>query len=236
MLNDPNQSAFEKYKRVVVGDRGIGFFIAYELITMICGPMPGALGIALRQVFYPYLFRDCGKGVVFGRNVAVRNPHRISLGRAVVIEESCTLDAKGVEGGGISIGDGTFVGKGTIISTTDGTIDIDEGCNLGSNIRIGTIGHTRLGKKCLLAAYCYLVGAGHEMEDLDTPILDQANTSEGGVTLGDNVWLGARVTVMDGKTVGSHSIVGAHALVTKDLPEYSISKGTPAEVVRSRKA
>lgn len=235
VLNDPNKSAFDKYRKVVTGDKGLGYFIAYELFTMVLGPMPGALGIVLRQIFYPYLFRGFGKGVAIGRNVAIRNPQRISLGRGVIIEENCTMDAKGNEGQGIIIDDHVFVGKGSILSTTDGTVEICEGANIGSNCRIGTVGHTKVGKKALLAAYCYLVGAGHEHDDLETPILDQPNTSEGGVTIGDGCWLGARTTVMDGISIGNDAMIGAHSLVTKHVEAFAIAVGTPAKTIRSRK-
>ena len=234
VLNDPNLSSFEKYKRKVVGDGSTVFLFWYEVLTGLLGPLPGALGVWLRQQLYGSLFKSFGPGVIIGRNVAIRNPKRIALGKGVVIEENGTLDAKGTEGKGIAIGAGCFIGKGTIISVSGGTIEIDEGSNIGSYVRIGTLGHTRVGRKVLMAAYCYLVGAGHEAARTDIPILDQPNTSAGGVTVGDGAWLGARVTVMDGVTVGKDTIVGAHSLVTKDLPDRVIALGTPASVLRPR--
>jgi len=235
ILTDPKRGAFSKYRAVTVGDKSIFFLMKYEFIMMLCSGMPGALGLLLRQKLYPGLLRSCGKGVAFGRNVAIRNPHRISIGRGSIIEENATLDAKGAEGDGITIGEGVFLGKGTIISTTDGTIEIDDGANISNNCRIGTIGTTRVGKKVLLAAYCYLVGAGHEVDDLDTAILDQPNTSQGGCSVGDGSWLGTRVTVMDGAHIENDCIVGAHSLVTKSIPAYSIALGTPAVVKKNRK-
>ena len=233
-LTDERQSSLAKYGDIVVGSRRLRAIVKYDLITGLFGAWPGALGLALRRLFYRRLFRECGRGVVIGRNVALRRPGRISLGDNVVIGDGCTLDAKGEEGSGIHIRDGVFLGSGTIVSMAGGSIEIDEGANIGSTCRIGTFGHTRIGKKALLAAYCYLVGAAHETDRLDTPILDQPNYTKGGVQVGDGCWLGARVTVLDGVSVGRDSIVGAHAVVTKDLPALCVAVGIPAKVIRMR--
>ena len=236
VLNDPKTSAFAKYRRIAIGDAGLGYLLFYEWMNMFILPLPGALGLVLRQKLVPLLLGSCGKGVVFGRNIALRNPKRIHIGNRVVIEEGCTLDAKGTAGNGIRIGSGTFLGKDTILSMADGTIDIDEDCNIGSNCRLGTIGELRLGKKVLVAAYTYIVGATHESDRVDIPIMDQPNTNAGPIDIGDGAWLGSHVTVLDGQSVGEGTIVGAHAVVTKNLPAWSVAVGIPAKVVKERKA
>lgn len=234
-LTDPGTSAQAKYSLLVVGLKGLLPLLKYEFITSLFGGCPGSLGMWLRRKFYPVLFKKTGSNLTIGRNVSFRHPGRISLGSNVVIGDDCTLDAKGTEGEGILIRDGVFIGKGTILSMADGTIEIDDGANIGSYCRIGTLGHTRIGKKVLLAAYCYLVGGGHETGRTDIPIQDQPNSTLGGVEIGDGCWLGARVTVMDGVRVGHDTIVGAHAVVREDLPEFSVAVGMPARVVKKRR-
>lgn len=224
-----------QYQTVVTGHGGWWNLLKYELITVLFGSCPGAMGFWLRRKFYPFLFRKCGKRLTIGRNVVLRHPHRVSFGDNVIVDSGCTIDAKGDDGEGVVIGDGVFIGAGTIISMAGGTIEIDDGANIGSYCRIGTYGHTRVGKKVLLAAYCYLVGATHETDSTDIPIIDQPTITLGGVTVGDGSWLGARVTVMDGRSVGGHTVVGAHAVVTEDLPDFCIAYGVPAKVVRMRK-
>lgn len=233
-LQDSSSGALTKYRRMVVGDVGFLGFLKYEFITSCFGSWPGALGFALRGLFYPSLFRSCGRKVIFGRNHTLRNPGRISLGNRVVLSDSVILDAKGSQGEGILVRDGVFLGLGTVVTSTDGTVELDEKCNIGALCRIGSYGRARIGKKALLAAYCYVVGAGHETARTDIPILDQPNITKGGAEVGDGCWLGARVTVMDGVKIGRDSIVGAHALVTKDLPDFSIALGIPARVAGSR--
>ena len=234
-LQDAGSGALAKYRRMMVGEAGFAAFLRYEFVTSVLGPWPGALGYWLRSKFYPGLFRACGRKVIFGRNLTIRHPGRITLGDRVVLSDGVMLDAKGTTpDGGIVVGDGAFVGLCTMITTTDGTIELAAGCNLGAYCRIGSFGRTRIGEKALLAAWVYVVGAGHESSRTDIPILDQPYTHRGGAQIGDGAWLGARATVMDGVIVGAHSIVGAHAVVTKDIPEFSIAVGIPARVTGSR--
>ena len=233
-LQDGSSGALSKYRRLVVGNVGFLGFLKYEWITSLFGSWPGAVGFGLRGLFYPSLFRSCGRKVVFGRNLTIRHPDRISLGNRVVLSDGAILDAKGTEGEGILVRDGVFVGLHTVVTTTDGTIELDEKCNIGAYCRIGSYGRTRIGKKTLLAAWVYVVGAGHDTSRTDIPILDQPNVTKGGAQVGDGCWLGARVTVLDGVKIGDGAIVGAHAVVTKDLPAFSISVGIPAKVTGSR--
>jgi acetyltransferase-like isoleucine patch superfamily enzyme len=134
---------------------------------------------------------------------------------------------------GITIGDGVFVGRNTILSCKDGDIVLEDGVNIGFNCQIASGSSVRVGKDGLLAAYCYLIGGGHESGDPNQPIQEQQAVSRG-VVLEDNVWLGAAVKVLDGVTIGADSIVGAGAVVSTDLPQRSVAAGVPARVIRAR--
>lgn len=85
-----------------------------------------------------------------------------------------------------------------------------------------------------IGAYACLVGFNHGFADPDRPIFKQGHTSKG-ITLGDDIWIGAHATIVDGVKVGSHSIIAAGAVVTKDVPDYAIVGGNPARVIRMRK-
>jgi len=235
VITGPGKSSFAKYQEIVVGKRGVYALLKHELLTGLFGSWPGASGIWFRRRLYPLLLRECGRNVTIGLNVTLRHPGRISLGNNVVLGDGCTLDAKGTDGEGIVVRDGVFIGTGTILSMADGTIEIDAGANIGSYCRIGTLGHTRIGRKVLLAAYCYIVGGGHETGNIEMPIIDQPNCTKGGAVVDDGSWLGARVTVMDGVHIGRHVIVGAHAVVTEDVPDYAVAVGIPARVTKMRK-
>lgn len=234
-LTDSRKSAIAKYQEMVIGRKGFFNLLKYELFIMLFGSCPGALGLWLRKTFYPKLFASCGRNVVFGRNISIRHPHKIHLGRNIVINDDAVLDAKGGDEKGLFIGDGVFIGKGTILASLEGSLRIEEGANIGAYGRIATMGETRIGRKALISAYVYLVGADHKTDDLDIPIMDQENFTRGGIEIGDGTWIGAKVTVADGASIGANAIIGAHALVRDDVPDFGIAVGIPAKVVRSRK-
>ncbi|MFG1908677.1 acyltransferase [Kribbella sp. NPDC048928] len=89
---------------------------------------------------------------------------------------------------------------------------------IGDGVRIGA--HTSI------LAFNHGTAAG-------TPVFRQPITARG-ITIGDDVWIGSNVTILDGVTIGPHCIVGAGAVVTKDIPANSVAAGNPARVLRSR--
>lgn len=228
-------SGLKKYISFTLGKSSIGFLVRYELLTGVLGSLPGALGLFLRSKLYPFLFKTIGKNVIFGRNVTIRHPHRMSIGNNVIIDDNCTLDARGENGKGIIIGNGVVIGRNSTFSMKDGTIELGDNTNIGINCSLQTSTNLRLGKNIIVAAYTYLVAGGnHKFERTDIPIIAQGMERKGGIVIEDNCWLGARVTILDGVTIAKESIIGAGALVNKNIPEFSIAVGTPAKVVKNR--
>ena len=226
-------SALAKYRQLVVGRPGFGALFLYEAVTMLSTWMPGALGLVLRKFLYPVLLGACGRKPIFGQNVVLRHPHKIRLGDSVIIDDNCLLDAKGSRNEGITIGDGVFIGRNTILSCKDGDIVLEDGVNIGFNSEVFSGSSVRIGKDGLLAAYCYVIGGGHEFQNVEQPVQEQSAVSHG-VVLEDNVWLGAGTKVLDGVAIGADSVVGAGAVVTEDLPPRSVAAGVPARVLRQR--
>ena len=231
-LFSEKKSALAKYRDLVVGRTGFGALLKYELITAIAY-LPGALGLFLRSKLYPGLLGACGRGVVFGTGVVLRHPHKIRLGDNVVVDDHCVLDAKGQSNTGIAVGSGVFIGRNTILSCKNGDIVLGDQVNIGFNCEIFSGARVELGARVMLAAYTYIIGGGHAYDRIDVSPLEQARTAVG-VSVGEGAWLGAGVKVLDGTSVGAHSIIGAGAVVTKDIPAQSIAAGIPAEVLRSR--
>jgi acetyltransferase-like isoleucine patch superfamily enzyme len=75
----------------------------------------------------------------------------------------------------------------------------------------------------------------HCFDRLDIPVREQGAVSAP-ITIGRNVWIGAKVTVTKGISIGDNAIVGANAVVTKDIPANAIAVGIPARVIRTRQA
>ena len=233
-LFDEKKSKADKYRDLVIGRPGWGPLVAYELVMLVSGWVPGALGLFLRSKLYPLILGRVGRNVVFGANLTIRHPHKIHIADNVVIDDQCCLDAKGSDNRGIVIGDGVFVGRNTILSCKNGDIEIDDHANIGFNCEIFSASRVRVGKSILMAAYTYLVGGDHLYDRVDIPVLEQGRTARG-IDVDDNVWLGTHVVVTDGSTIGRDAIIGAGAVVVGDIPEFSIATGIPAKVTRNRR-
>jgi acetyltransferase-like isoleucine patch superfamily enzyme len=232
-LFNPNASAREKYSALVVGRPGWGALLKYEAIVLMAQTRPGALGLALRKNLYPQLLGRCGRNVVFGQNVVLRHPHKIQIGDNVVIDDNCLVDAKGDSNEGIRIGTGVFIGRNTILSCKNGSIDIRDGANIGFNCELFSASRVTIGANALIAAYCYVIGGDHDFSDASQPVLAQGRSSSG-VTIGDGVWMGAGAKVLDGVELGNHAVIGAGAVVRTAVPDYAIAVGIPAKVVGTR--
>ena len=216
-----------------MGSRSLARLVLYESVILFTSWVPGALGLVLRRIAYPWLLGSSGRNVTFGHGVVLRHPHKIHLGDDVIVDDLVVLDAKGTSNRGIQIGNGVFLGRGTILSCKDGDITLGDHVNIGFYSEIFSGSSVTVGPHGLFAAYTYLVGGGHEFARADVPVLEQERPSRG-ITLGEDVWLGAGAKVMDGVTIGDHVVVGAGAVVTEDLPAGVVALGVPARVVRSR--
>ena len=234
-LFDPGRSRAARYAQLVVGRPGLRALVKYELIVTLTSALPGALGLLLRSKLYPLLLGHVGRNVTFGANVVLRHPHKIRIGDNVVVDDACCLDAKGADNRGIDIGNGVFIGRGTILSCKNGDIVIDDHANIGFNCEIFSGSRVRLGKHALVAAYTYLVGGDHTFDRTDAPVLRQERVARG-IEVDDNVWLGAHVVVADGVTIGRDAIVGAGAVVRDEVPPFAIAAGVPARIIRDRRS
>ncbi|MCX4911366.1 DapH/DapD/GlmU-related protein [Streptomyces sp. NBC_00878] len=94
-------------------------------------------------------------------------------------------------------------------------------------------GRIVLGDGVRIGAHSSLLGFNHGFAP-DRPVHRQPLTSKG-ITVGDDVWIGSHVVVLDGVTIGDHCVVGAGAVVTKDLPPWTIAAGNPARPLRDRR-
>jgi acetyltransferase-like isoleucine patch superfamily enzyme len=232
-LTRPGLTSREKYSALIVGQPGWAALISYEFVVLMSQSVPGALGLALRKVLYPFLLGACGRNVVFGQNVVLRHPHKIRIGDNVVIDDNCLVDAKGTTNDGIRIGNGVFVGRNTILSCKNGNIELAAGSNIGFNCEIFSASLVRVGERALIAAYCYLIGGDHDFNNPSRPVLEQTRRSTG-ITIGAGAWLGAGAKILDGVAIGANAIIGAGAVVRDSVPDQATAVGMPARVVGTR--
>jgi acetyltransferase-like isoleucine patch superfamily enzyme len=225
----------QRYQRLVIGETSWTSLLKYELIMMLACRRVGALGLVLRAKLYPRLLGSCGRNVFFGADVVMRHPHKIHIGDNVVIDEGAVLDAKGRSNRGITIGNGVFIGRQTSLHTKDGDLELEDGVNISSFCTVFSMSHVRIGANTLLAGYVSIVGGGHDFDRTDIAVIDQPRSSRG-IQIGARSWIGTGAAILDGVTLGRDVVVGAHAVVTGDLPDFAVAAGTPARVLRDRRA
>lgn len=231
-------SALKRYQDLIVGSRSLGFLLYFEFCSWLA-LVPGAAGIFLRKLFWPRLFGACGPGCVFGRGIVLRHPQRIRLGARVVISENCILDARHSSLEEVlTIGDDGNLSNNVMISCKEGQVRIGRHAGIGAGSIIHSTHHNpvELGDDVILGPMCYLAGGGnYDTSDPDQPIRTRPIRRMGGIRIADNVWLAARVTVLDGVQIGTGSIAAAGAVINRQVPEYAVCAGVPAKVVAWRK-
>lgn len=231
-------SILSRYQDVVVGSRSLIYTFYYEWCIFL-SMIPGALGILLRKVFWPRLFASCGKGVVFGAQIILHHPNRISIGNRVVISNYCTLDARNPDSNRVIVlGDNGILSNNVRISCKNGSVEIGDHFGIGAQtiIHSGMDEPVSIGRDIIIGPRCYITGGGnYNIDRLDIPIRLQGRKNMGGSKLENNVWLGANVTILGGVTMGTGSVAGAGSVVTKTIPANGICMGIPAKVVRMRR-
>ena len=124
----------------------------------------------------------------------------------------------------LSIGRKCFIHKNTEIGDCSGVgyaCVINNGCTIGENVMMGP--------------EVLIYTQNHCTNRVDIPMCKQGMRDARPVTIEDDVWIGARVVILPGVTLGCGSVIGAGAVVSKDVPPYSVCVGNPARVVKSRK-
>ncbi len=114
------------------------------------------------------------------------------------------------------------------------TGDVEIGADCSVNVAAAVRGLVRIGDGVRIGSRTSVLGFDHAFDRTDLPVFRQGLTSRG-VRIGDDVWIGAHVVVLDGVTVGDHAVIGAGAVVTRDVPAYAVAVGNPARVVRDRR-
>jgi acetyltransferase-like isoleucine patch superfamily enzyme len=238
VMVDGRQSRWHKYAQLVVGSDRLLDLLKYELVTLCASWVPGGIGLLLRGKLYRLILGKVGTNVIFGRNVTLRHPGKISIGNNVIIDDNCMLDAKGAGNRGITIGHGVYLGRNSILYCKDGDLELQENVNIGVNCTLFSSHQLTVGKNTRVAGYVYLISGGDwKYDDPTIKMIDQPSpVSKGPLVIGPDCWLGARATVLDAVHVGEASVVGASSVVSTDIPDHCLAMGIPARVVKRLQA
>jgi len=166
------------------------------------------------------------------------NIHKI--GKSSII--GCGSNVLG--GKNIEIGDHTSIGKGGALLCWEQRLDekfspkiiIGDRCSIGEYCLITSTNSITIGSGVLTGRYVTITDNSHGKpldKDMNIPPGDRRIYSNGPVFIEDNVWIGDKVSIMAGVHIGKGAIIAAHAVVTKNIPAYSLAGGVPAKVIKS---
>ena len=136
--------------------------------------------------------------------------------------------------GRLILGRWVHLGDGTSLRCHEGTMRIGDKIVFGRNIVVNGYLDVEIGGSCIIADMVYVTDFDHVFDDVTVPIKDQG-IAKLPVRIGSDVWLGTKATVVRGTPIGDGSVVAAHAVVTRDLPPFSVAAGVPARVIRDRR-
>ncbi len=165
------------------------------------------------RLYFQSAFRVLGKEAFMYRPFRIDGPEGIELGAGATIQRGGWLYCVGLEG-------------------IPASLRIGKGCVLGYNNHITAVRDVVIGDHVLTANNVYISDNLHEYEDISRPILHQPVRFNRGVSIGDGSWIGENVSIL-GARIGRNCVIGANAVVTHDIPDYSVAVGVPAVVIRA---
>jgi len=171
--------------------------------------LPGRLGNFLRGLYVCNRASDTVDRPNFATGACLTGISNMTFSEGVAFATGCMLHS---ETGKLSIGSHSKFNHGVILGADFGSIQI------GSNVLVGP--------------NVVMRASNHRFDKVaDVPIVKQGH-EYGEIIIGDDVWIGAHVTILAGSEIGSHCVIGAGAVVNGKIPAYSVAVGVPAKVVR----
>ena len=211
-------------------------YIWEQTIFGLFGWIPTVVGVGIRAVMYRLALKMRGTAAI-ENGVRLAYGSHITLGNGVYLDSGVYLHALPA---GISIGDNTMVMHHTMLHVFNFRGLPHAGISIGKNCFIGEYnvfrgqGGISIGDDVYTGPMVQFVAVNHVFSDPHTPIREQGITAKG-IVVENDVWLGSGATVVDGVTIGRGSIIGAGAVVTGDIPPYSIAVGVPAKRIKDRR-
>jgi len=178
------------------------------------------------------LFR---KKVFIGKNTIILNRSNIVTGQNVTIEDYVKVD--GYAKNKVILGNNSKIGKYSIITCTSHMSKYGKGFKMGDNsscgqfCEFGSAGGVTIGNDVIMGGYISFHSENHNYENNELLIREQGVTSKG-IEIGNNIWVGAKVTFLDGVKVGNNCVIAAGSVVTKDFPDNVIIGGIPAKIIK----
>jgi acetyltransferase-like isoleucine patch superfamily enzyme len=174
--------------------------------------------LAARLVWRRFLTRT-GYRLRLGGMAFIGRQVRIQIGRQARLE----------------LGPWVWIGRGTKIRCHEGVVRIGAKTVMGEDCTISAYQHVSIGEQCIVADRVMLIDFDHNVAEVERPIRVQGIYKRD-VRVGSNVWIGYGAQILRGVTVGDNAIIGASAVVSRDVPANAVVAGVPARVIRMREA
>jgi maltose O-acetyltransferase len=130
-----------------------------------------------------------------------------------------------------SQGSKTNIEKGALFSRRR-LVALGDRSGIGIDCRL--YGPVTIGSDVMMGPEVVIYASSHDFSEVDRPMIQQGFVEDRPVTIEDNVWIGTRAVILPGVTIGQGSVIGACAVVTRDIPPFSVVVGNPGRVVKSR--
>jgi acetyltransferase-like isoleucine patch superfamily enzyme len=209
-------------------------YLYEQTVLFLLGWIPTIIGIGLRGLFYRLILHMDGIAAI-ENNVRLRFTNHIKLGHGVYLDQGTYLHGCPQ---GIDIGPGTIVMHGAILHVYNFRNLPHSGIKIGRDSLIGEYsiirgqGGVRIGDRVYTSPFTQIIAVNHVFEDPNRPFVEQGITAEG-ITIEDDVWLGAGAVVTDGVRIGKGAVVAAGAVVTKDVDPHTVVGGVPAKLIKA---
>jgi len=175
-------------------------------------------------------YGEIGPGSVVSLLARVRGCRNIFLGSNVLIKHGAEIDATR---GTVRLGDNVIICSGAKMLTYGGNITLGKNCTVNPYVILYGHGNLRIGDSVRIAAGTIIIPANHRFDRTDIPIWRQG-VDRLGIEIGNDVWIGCNVSILDGVTIGDGVVVGAGAVVTCDLEPRTVVGGVPARILKRR--
>ena len=223
-------ASFWDYVVRSTGERSLMRFLWQGAILTLTYRVPTIWAAVLRGILYRAVLGSIGSSCLIEEDVRLHVPRRIFLGNRVFLGQYSYLDG---QTSFLRVGDDAHVARFCTLRAGDRGITIHDAAGINTRCYIDGNGEAEIGSNALLSPGVQVISGNHVFEDPDVPIRDQG-TAYGKVVIGEDCWLGTNVIVLPGVTIGRGSVIGAGAVVTTDIPAFSIALGMPARVVGCR--
>jgi acetyltransferase-like isoleucine patch superfamily enzyme len=155
---------------------------------------------------------------------------KLVIGRRVRIHPFTCIDP---DKGSITIGDGTTIHRGAFLKSYGGRISIGKKCNINPYCVLYGHGGLAIGDDVQIATQVVAIPADHIFAGRDKPISASGEVRRG-ITIGNDVWIGAGARILDGSDIATGCVIGANSVVKTKTEDYGVYVGTPARLLKSR--